>query len=312
MYDTTYTATGRRIRQRPIQTAGRPSHDPRRSQDGGGSAGGSAIRAGSSGASGGAIGPNPMRPASAKQPATTAATANRPMAASIASVVGVAVSGPSLSVLVWLASGIATSPMSVPSGRRRTDREPDLVHGPGDRMEDRDDRGQQGERDHDEHEQVVRSAQDRRRAAGGDGHDEGLVAEVDGRRHQGEDRQHPPERRADEDEQAHRRDRVRGDPLARQGQPEEQADRRHEHHERAAEPPAAGPQAGEQDVRGEDEQPDVDVVHRDPRLDEEHPVGEGEDRHEHADLAAPEQQPGQQEQEPGGQRAGDDARAPAS
>ena len=47
-------------------------------------------------------------------------------------------------------------------------------------------------------------------------------------------------------------------------------------------------------VRGDDEQPDVDVVHPDPRLDEEHPVDEDEQPDQPGDEPAAEQDPRQQ------------------
>ena len=40
--------------------------------------------------------------------------------------------------------------------------------------------------------------------------------------------------------------------------------------------------------------PDVDVVHPDPRLDEEHPVDEDEQPDQPGDEAAPEEDPGEQ------------------
>ena len=46
----------------------------------------------------------------------------------------------------------------------------------------------------------------------------------------------------------------------------------------AAPAPPARPDGREERVGGDDEQPDVDVVHADPRLDEEHPVEERERR----------------------------------
>ena len=64
-------------------------------------------------------------------------------------------------------------------------------------------------------------------------------------------------------------------------------------------------------VGGDDEQADVDVVHADPRLDEEHPVGEDEQPDEAGDEAAPEEDPGEQVEQRRGQRPGDDARAAA-
>ena len=62
------------------------------------------------------------------------------------------------------------------------------------------------------------------------------------------------------------------------------------------------------EVRGEDEEADVDVVHRDPALDEEHPVEQHEQPHQDADDPAPEQDPREQEQDAGRERAEDHAR----
>ena len=57
-------------------------------------------------------------------------------------------------------------------------------------------------------------------------------------------------------------------------------------------------------------EPDVGVVHPDPRLDEEHPVDEGDDRDEDADRPAAEQDPGEQVQEARHRGAREDARQP--
>ena len=78
---------------------------------------------------------------------------------------------------------------------------------------------------------------------------------------------------------------------------------------RAAAPPA-GPQRGEQRVGGDDEQPDVDVVHPDPRLDEEHPVDDDEQADQPGDQAPAEQDPGEQIDERRRQRPGDDPGQP--
>ncbi len=70
------------------------------------------------------------------------------------------------------------------------------------------------------------------------------------------------------------------------------------------------PDRREERVRGNDEEPDVDVVHADPRLDEGHAVGEGEDADEDRDRPAPEEDPGQHVQETRRQGPEDDARQP--
>ena len=79
-----------------------------------------------------------------------------------------------------------------------------------------------------------------------------------------EDGQDAAERAADEDQQQQRADGIGGDPLAREGQAEQDADDRHRHPERGAAPPPAGPDGREDRVGRDDEQPDVDVVHADP------------------------------------------------
>ena len=105
-------------------------------------------------------------------------------------------------------------------------------------------------------------------------------------------------------------DRVQADPLRGEGQSQQEPDDGQDDPERPRPSPAPQPERGEQGVGGHDEQADVDVVHRDPRLDEEHPVDEDEDGGDDRDLAAPEEDPGQQEDEAGHERAGDDPRDP--
>ena len=104
------------------------------------------------------------------------------------------------------------------------------------------------------------------------------VAEDAGDADQPEDRQHAPERAAHQDEQQQRPDRVGGDPFAGQGEAEQHADHRHRQPERGPALPPARPDGREDGIRRDDEQADVDVVHADPRLDEEHPVGDHEQR----------------------------------
>ena len=117
-----------------------------------------------------------------------------------------------------------------------------------------------------------------------------------------------PERRADEDEDPEGADRVRRHPLRGEREAEQQADRGHQRPEPARRASALDPQPREQQVRREDEEPGVDVVHRDPALDEEHPVEQDEQPDEDPDLAAREQHPGEQEQDADGERAEDHAR----
>ncbi len=105
-------------------------------------------------------------------------------------------------------------------------------------------------------------------------------------------------------------DRVERHPLRGEREAQEDADRGHRDPERAAPPPGAGPDRREQRVRRDDPETDVRVVHPDPRLDEEHPVGDREDPDENRDLAATEEDPGEEVEQPGHQGAGDDARQP--
>ena len=178
-------------------------------------------------------------------------------------------------------------------------------------MEDGHDHRYQGQRDHDEHEQEV-GARGGRLACLRRGRGEPAIPEHDGDRDQAQDRDHPTESGSDEDQEPDRGDRVGRHPLARKGEAEEQPDRRHQDPEGSAPLPRSRPEPGEQDVRRHEEEPHVHVVHGDPRLDEEHPVGQREDGDENADRAPPEEDPREEEDEPGGQRARDDTgQAPA-
>ena len=75
--------------------------------------------------------------------------------------------------------------------------------------------------------------------------------------------------------------------------------------ERAAPAPPPGPDGGEERVGGDDEQADVDVVHADPRLDEEHPFEHREEGDEARHEPALEEDAGEQVQADRHQRAGD-------
>ena len=188
-------------------------------------------------------------------------------------------------------------------GRGRDHGEAHLLVGPGDRMEDGDDDRGERQGDHDEQEREVAEALPL-------GHAHGHVAEHAGQRDEPEDRDDPPEGAPDEDQQGDPADRVERDPLARQGEPEQRADERHPHPERRPSAPPARPDGGEDRVGRDDEGADVDVVHADPGLDEEHPVGDDEDRDEPGDEPAPEEDPREQVQAGGRQRPEDDAGHP--
>ena len=184
---------------------------------------------------------------------------------------------------------------------RRDHGEAHLVVGPGDRMEDGHDHGDQRQGDHHDQEGQVAEALAL-------GHAHRHVAQHAGQRDEREDRDDPPERAADEDQQRDPADGIEPDPFAREGQAKQPADERHRHPERRAAAPPARPQGGEQHVGGRDEEADVDVVHADPRLDEEHPVGQHEDADQRGHEAASEEDPGQQVQARGRQGAEDDPR----
>ena len=136
---------------------------------------------------------------------------------------------------------------------------------------------------------------------------EAEVAEHPGHRDEAEDRHDPPEGAAHEEQERERADRVGGHPLGGEGETEQDADDRHRDPERTAPAPPARPDGGEHGVGGDDEQADVDVVHADPRLDEEHPVEQDEGADERRHEPAPEQDPRQQVQAGGHQDAGDHA-----
>ena len=155
---------------------------------------------------------------------------------------------------------------------RRDDGEPGLLGRPGDRMEDGHEDRPERQGDHHRHEDVVRPA---RRPAGR--HDHRHVAEDRRPEDQAEDQRDPPERRPAEDEDRDPGDRIQGDPLRGEAQAEQDPDQRERDPERPWTAPAARPERREQGVGGDDEQPDVDIVHPDPALDEEHPVDEDED-----------------------------------
>ena len=103
---------------------------------------------------------------------------------------------------------------------------------------------------------------------------------------------------------------VERDPLRREPQPQQQAHDRHPDREGDPALQPAGPQRREERERRDDEEPDVDVVHRDARLDEHHPVGEDQDPGDDRDRPAPEEDPREQVEGAERQRAEDDARQP--
>ena len=140
------------------------------------------------------------------------------------------------------------------------------------------------------------------------GHAHRHVPEHAGQGDQPEDRDDPSERTAHEDEQRHATDRIERDPLARESEAQQRPDERHRDPERAAAPPPARPDGREDHVGGHDEEADVDVVHPDPRLDEEHPIDQHEEPDQQRHEASPEEDPRQQVEAGGGQRAEDDPR----
>ncbi len=186
---------------------------------------------------------------------------------------------------------------------RGADREPNLVERPRDRVGDvRDDRDD-GQRHHDRDEWQI--------AEPGPGrHVDRDVAEdrrdPDHRDHRQEATQGAP----DHDQERDPAERVQGHPLRRQTEPQKCTDQGHRDPERAAMAPDAGPQCREQGVGRDDEDADVRIVHPDPRLDEEHPVGEADDGDENPDRPAPEQDPREQEEEPRHRRPRQDTREP--
>ncbi len=170
-------------------------------------------------------------------------------------------------------------------------------------MEDRGDDREERQRDHHEKERQVPEALPL-------GHAHRHVAQHAGQRDEPQDRDDPPERAAHEDEQGDPADRVERDPLAREREAEQRADERHPDPERRPTPPPARPDRGEECVGRDDEEADVDVVHADARLDEEHPVGEDEHRDEAGDEPALEEDPRKQVQAGCRQRPEDDAGHP--
>ena len=170
-------------------------------------------------------------------------------------------------------------------------------------MDHRDDDGDQGQRDHDQQEREVPKTG---RFWDADRH----IAQDAGDTDEADDRQDPSECAADKDQQDERPDGIDRHPLAGQGEAQQHADDRHRQPESGPSPQPARPEGGEQRVRRDDEQPDVDVVHADPRLDEEHPVGDDEERQQAGHEPAPEEDPGEQVEQPGRQGTGDDAGEP--
>ena len=186
--------------------------------------------------------------------------------------------------------------------RRTAHREPDLVVRPCDRVIHADrDRGQR-EADHQQGEGDVATGLAPGR------HRERHPAEHAGEPDHPEDQQDTAKRGPGEDQDAQGADGIRRHPFRCQREAEQDSDRGHRRPERPAAAGRLEPQPGEQQVRREDEEADVHVVHRDPALDEEHPVEHGEQADQHADLAAPEQDPGEQVQQARAQGAEDDAR----
>ena len=184
------------------------------------------------------------------------------------------------------------------------DGDPDLLDGPGDRVEDSHCGGHEGDPDHDREEGEV--------SAGGlaGGHRDGHVAEHRGDQAESQDDHHASEGRPDEDQETDRRQRVEGDPFRREAQTQQDADERHPDPEGASPSPGTCPDRGEQGDGRDDEERRVRVVHPDPLLDEEHPVQQAEDAGQDRHRPPPKQDPGKEEEEAGHQRARDDARQP--
>ena len=86
---------------------------------------------------------------------------------------------------------------------------------------------------------------------------------------------------------------------------EQEADDGHRDPERAAPAPPPGPDGREERVGGDDEQADVDIVHPDPRLDEEHPFEHREQGDEARHEPALEEDAGEQVQADRHERPGD-------
>ena len=170
-------------------------------------------------------------------------------------------------------------------------------------MDDRHDHRDQRQRDHHHEERQVAEALAL-------GHRDRHVAEDSRQRDERQDREDPPEGAAGQDQEGEGADGVERHPLACEGQPEQPADERHRDPERRPSAPPARPYRGEHRVGRHDEGSDVDVVHPDARLDEEHPVGEHEDADEGGHEPAPEEDPCEQVQAGDRHGAEDDARQP--
>ena len=189
----------------------------------------------------------------------------------------------------------------MPRAAGADDRQAGLLERPGDRVEDGHQDRDQRQRDHQADEQQVPAA------GGRVGRDRHGHQPQDGRaQDEAEDEQDPTERRPAEDEHGDAGHGIERDPLGGEGQPQQDADHRQHDPERPRTAPATGPQRSEQGVRGDDEQPDVDVVHGDPALDEEHPVDQDEEAGQHRHIAATEQGPDQEEDQARHQGPGHD------
>ena len=164
-------------------------------------------------------------------------------------------------------------------------------------------RGQHRDEREPDHDQQERHVAERRGAALG--HADRDVAEHGGDGDEPADREHAAERASNEDQQDQRADRVGRHPFRGQGEAQQQADDRHGEPERPAALPEACPDRGEQRVRGDDEEPDERVVHRDPRLREQHAVDQREQAGQQRHLPPPEEDAREHVQETGHQRAGD-------
>ena len=189
-----------------------------------------------------------------------------------------------------------------PEPGRPADGQAGLLVGPGDRVEHGDQHEHQGDRDHEPGEEQVATAGDRLL-----GHGQGHITKHGRTQHERTDEQDPAERRATQDEHDHPGERVQADPLGGESEAEQETDQREDQPEGPGSAPAPRPQWGEQGIGGHDEQPDVDIIHGDPRLDEEHPIGQRQQRRQHRDVAPSEEQPDEQEQERSHERPGEHA-----
>ncbi len=302
MYDTMYTANGIAMRQTASHTAGMPTCEPRRSHDGGGGDAGGRRRAGSSGSGIGANGPKPARPATTNPTYAVAPTKTPAKASEMTgspngpNVIGsppwpnaTAARNRPIPRTAGAPTAKRTSSSDQATGRRT---QPTTAARVSPIMMTR----------------KVRLAP----AVGPDGalmamKPRTVVAAMS------------PPMRSSRPSAERMRMRTTIAPMAyapthfeASGEPEQDADDRHDQPERTAPPPGAGPDRREQGDGGDDEQPDVGIVHRDPRLDEVHRIDGDEcsegDRH----RAPTEQDPRQQVDEGGGEHARQDARqAPA-